>query len=92
MTTPPSEPSTPIARDYTSPRERLTLASMTSEALREAAVLVGVFGWLDKAAHDEVFFEGGWPIVVCGGALVPLPLRRRTRKTPAQCYFEEAVQ
>jgi hypothetical protein len=37
---------------------RLSIPSMASELFREAAVLLFVFGWLDRAAHDRSFFEG----------------------------------
>jgi hypothetical protein len=52
----------------TNAEHRASIASMTSEFFREAAVLLIVFGWLDRAAHDKPFFEGFWPAGVLGTA------------------------
>ena len=42
-----------------------TLAEMIGETLREAALLVAVFGWLDRVVQEEPFF-GQWAWTVMG--------------------------
>jgi hypothetical protein len=42
-----------------------TLAEMIGETLREAALLVAVFGWLDRVVQEEPFF-GEWAWTVMG--------------------------
>jgi hypothetical protein len=46
-----------------------TLAEMIGETLREAALLVAVFGWLDRVVQEEPFF-GEWAWTVMGLAAV----------------------
>jgi hypothetical protein len=41
---------------------------MFSEALREAAILIAVFGWLDKAVKNEPF-EWRWGLIMLSFAL-----------------------
>jgi len=54
---------------------------MVSELFRDAAVLLAVFGWLDRAAHDKPFFAGFWPFTVIGAGtllfVVGVALERR---------------
>jgi hypothetical protein len=42
-----------------------TLAEMIGDTLREAALLVAVFGWLDRVVQEEPFF-GEWAWTVMG--------------------------
>jgi hypothetical protein len=44
-----------------------TLAEMIGETLREAALLVAVFGWLDRVVEQEPFW-GRWAWTVLGAA------------------------
>jgi hypothetical protein len=46
-----------------------TLAEMIGETLREAALLVAVFGWLDRVVQEEPFF-GEWAWTVMGLAAI----------------------
>jgi hypothetical protein len=46
-----------------------TLAEMIGDTLREAALLVAVFGWLDRVVQEEPFF-GEWAWTVMGLAAV----------------------
>lgn len=45
---------------------------MIGESLRDGAVLIAVFGWLDRAVRDEPFWGGTWPAWVFGIAAVAL--------------------
>jgi hypothetical protein len=45
-----------------------TLAEMIGDTLREAALLVAVFGWLDRVVQQEPFW-GTWAWTVLGGAM-----------------------
>lgn len=45
-----------------------SLADMIGETLREAALLVAVFGWLDRVVQQEPFW-GAWAWTVIGVAL-----------------------
>jgi hypothetical protein len=49
--------------------ETKTLAEMIGETLREAALLVAVFGWLDRVVQQEPFW-GKWAWTVLGGSAV----------------------
>ena len=44
-----------------------TLAEMIGETLREGALLVAVFGWLDRVIQQEAFW-GKWAWTVLGGS------------------------
>jgi len=44
-----------------------TLAEMIGETLREGALLVAVFGWLDRVVQQEPFW-GPWAWTVLGGS------------------------
>jgi hypothetical protein len=46
-----------------------TLAEMIGDTLREAALLVAVFGWLDRVVQEEPFF-GEWAWTVMGLAAI----------------------
>ncbi len=46
-----------------------SLAEMIGETLREAALLVAVFGWLDRIVQQEAFW-GPWAWTVMGVALI----------------------
>jgi hypothetical protein len=46
-----------------------TLAEMIGETLREAALLVAVFGWLDRVVQQEPFW-GVWAWTILAVALV----------------------
>jgi hypothetical protein len=46
-----------------------TLAEMIGETLREAALLVAVFGWLDRVIQQEPFW-GRWAWTVLGSSTV----------------------
>jgi hypothetical protein len=46
-----------------------SFAEMAGETLREAGLLVAVFGWLDKAVQGEAFL-GVWSWKVLGFAIV----------------------
>jgi hypothetical protein len=42
-----------------------SLAEMIGDTLREAALLLAVFGWLDRVVQEEPFF-GPWAWTVMG--------------------------
>jgi hypothetical protein len=44
-----------------------TIAEMIADALREAGLLVAVFGWLDRTIQGEPFW-GPWGWTVLGAA------------------------
>lgn len=46
-----------------------TLAEMIGETLREAALLVAVFGWLDRVVQQEPFW-GTWAWTILAVAMV----------------------
>jgi hypothetical protein len=46
-----------------------TLAEMIGETLREAALLVAVFGWLDRVVQQEPFW-GVWAWTILAVAMV----------------------
>ncbi len=46
-----------------------TLAEMIGETLREAALLVAVFGWLDRVVQQEPFW-GAWAWTILAVAMV----------------------
>jgi hypothetical protein len=46
-----------------------TLAEMIGETLREAALLVAVFGWLDRVVQQEPFW-GRWAWTVLGTSVL----------------------
>ena len=58
------DPPPPARRD-----ERKSVAEMFADLLREAAVLIAVFGWLDKAVKGESFW-GRWGLQVLAVATV----------------------
>ena len=42
-----------------------TVAEMIGETLREGALLVAVFGWLDRVVHQEPFWgRWAWTILI----------------------------
>jgi hypothetical protein len=45
-----------------------TLAEMIGDTLREAALLVAVFGWLDRVVQQEPFW-GAWAWTILGVAM-----------------------
>jgi hypothetical protein len=45
-----------------------TLAEMIADTLREAALLVAVFGWLDRVVQQEPFW-GAWAWTILGVAM-----------------------
>lgn len=45
-----------------------TLAEMIGDTLREAALLVAVFGWLDRVVQQEPFW-GTWAWTILGVAM-----------------------
>jgi len=45
-----------------------TLAEMIADTLREAALLVAVFGWLDRVVQQEPFW-GTWAWTILGVAM-----------------------
>jgi hypothetical protein len=46
-----------------------TLAEMIGDTLREAALLIAVFGWLDRVVQQEPFW-GPWAWTVLGASAV----------------------
>ena len=60
---------------------RKTVAEMAADILREAALLLGVFGWLDKAVHNEPFFgPWGWQVLgIASACLVTGVVLERVR-------------
>jgi hypothetical protein len=49
--------------------ERKTLAEMAGDTLREAAILIAVFAWLDRAVQGEEFL-GAWSWEILGLAVL----------------------
>jgi len=45
----------------------MTLAQMIGDTLREAALLVAVFGWLDRVVQQEPFW-GPWAWTILGAS------------------------
>jgi hypothetical protein len=73
---------------------RKSVASMLAEVLREAAVLVGVFGWLEKGTGEAVSRAGTWQLLAAVGVLfgagVWLERRAsRARALPTRAAEEE---
>ncbi len=54
---------------HVNPSSTKTLAEMIAETLREAAILVAVFGWLDRVVQQEPFW-GTWSWTFLGGSAV----------------------
>jgi hypothetical protein len=46
-----------------------TVAEMIADTLREAALLVAVFGWLDRVVQQEPFW-GTWAWTILGVAML----------------------
>ncbi len=64
MAVEPKEPLEGSQRAPPEPKPGKSVAEMISEALREAAILIAVFGALDRAMKSEPFWQGAWPWVV----------------------------
>jgi membrane protein YdbS with pleckstrin-like domain len=80
--TPEADREAPVAKQ-TPPPQRKLVAEMLAEWLREASVLVMVFGWLDRAVRGEPFWSTGWALVVIGlavGALASGVALERVRR------------
>lgn len=51
------------------PESNRTLAEMIGETLREGALLMAVFGWLDRVVQQEPFW-GPWAWTILGAAML----------------------
>lgn len=50
-----------------------TVAEMIGDTLREAALLVAVFGWLDRVVQEEPFWgEWAWTVMALAAVLYAL--------------------
>jgi hypothetical protein len=59
----------PSQREASQREANRSLAEMIGDTLREAALLVAVFGWLDRVVQQEPFW-GAWAWTILGGAMV----------------------
>lgn len=64
---------------------RKAVAEMMGDFFREAAVLVAVFGWLDKAVRSEPFVaeSWGWNVFALSSALFFVGAFLERRRGPA---------
>lgn len=66
-------PARPMPLPPSTPDHRKSVAEMCADWLREASVLVAVFGWLDKELRREPF-SGAWAVEIVGAGLLLLAL------------------
>ena len=60
-----------------------SVAEMAGEALRECAILIAVFGWLDRTIQGEPFWgPGSWKVIGFSIVLFVLGVAIERRRSP----------